>query len=99
MGMFGKLADLKGVRRFENAFTGARLTGKGHLLGSALGVGAVAGKAMYGNSSPKPQVFNKAPGIRQAPAMSYDFKNNPNMGVSGALTLALGDIESPLGKY
>lgn len=103
MGLFGdvasKLADFKGVRRTENAFTGARLSGAGHFLGGVTGAGYIAGKAKYAGSGIEPQVFNKAPGIKQAKAMSYDMKRNPTMGVSGSLTLALGDIENNIGKY
>lgn len=92
------LYDFTGVRRFENYFTGGRLTPAGRALGYAIGAGTIGATVAKNALSLEPQVFNKAPGIRQAPAMSYDFKRNPTLGASGALTMALADMNPP-GQY
>jgi hypothetical protein len=86
----GLLTSFDSTRRLENLFTGARLTKTGHAAATTVGAGMV-GKELLSNSIK--QKGNVATGIRQAPQMSFDMKKTPNMGASGALTLALADVQ------
>ena len=103
MGLVSKfisgMADTKAIRRPENLFTGARLTPTAHALGSIAGAGSIGYSMLKNEAGIRPSFSKEVPGISQAPAMSYDFKRNPTMGSSGALTLALSDMQGPPGKY
>ena len=91
-----KLMRGSGVRRFENAFTGAQATTAGHALAFSIGVGMTMAPTAKKAIDLQPERTRKAPGIHQAPAMNQDMKRNPTMGASGALSLALSDVNNPL---
>lgn len=81
-----------GTRRFENAFTGKKLT-PGARIGTSALAGGMIGKEVIENKMGT-KVLNKTPGIHNAPGMSYDQKTTPTMGASGSLTLALSNFNN-----
>lgn len=80
--------DFAGKSRFENFGTGLRVTPVGRVVTGGAAVGMI-GKSLFDNKFGNPKILNEVPGVQMAEAMSYDFKSNPGMGASGALTLAL----------
>lgn len=85
------LMDFKAVRRPENFMTGARLTPAGHALSAGLAAGNAAYKGIKSSMSIRTQ---ELPGIHKAPVMGADMRQSPTMGSSGALAMALSDIEN-----
>ena len=84
--------DFTDARKLDNLFTGGRLTAGGKTTVGALGAASLGYSAL--SKGITPDVSKVAPGIRQAPQMSFDMKRTPNFGASGSLTLALSKFDS-----
>lgn len=92
--MIENLADFQGVRRPENAMTGARLKPAGHALAAGIGAAAI-GKEVFDNMATP--VTQKTPGVQKAPIMQSGFRQSPQAGTSGELAMALSDLQQAEG--
>jgi len=92
--MIENFADFQGVRRPENAMTGARLKPAGHALAAGVGAASVGKEVVDNMTTP---TTRKAPGVQAPPRMQADFRQSPNAGASGELAMALSDLQQAEG--